>query len=292
MSIFENSIPIVKNPPLSFRIVKWLQSRNVRGSWRLGDLFSKRNLWNKYVRYTINEHSSVDIPIAIRPYTLSYIKNYEKDSIEFVKRILPQYNSNFTLVDCGADIGLMAISLISNCLMINQLVAFEPNKNSYNHLLHNTRLLKIKSIAKNMAVSDFSGNAELKHPSFDSHDHAAFIVPAEDGDIEVASIDSLNVDLGDNIFFKIDVEGAELSVIKGAIESLSKAKNFVILFESHYRQVNRTNIDPTSIISEIIAIKPCKYSIVEMPDAQIDLNKPFYEQHPKKIFNICVYSPS
>jgi FkbM family methyltransferase len=193
-------------------------------------------------------------------------------------------------VDCGADIGLMTSRLISECPNITRAIAFEPNPTSYPFLNNNMQHLKIQAEAKNKAISDFTGTAELHYPDFDSHDHAAFIVPSKTGTINVCSIDDLGLPLGSSILLKIDVEGEEYSVIRGAAKTLSRVKHFVVIFEAHHKQVQRTKIDPITLITYLRKLRPCKSTVVEVTDSEIDLNRPFFEQFVTGIYNICVYS--
>jgi len=82
-------------------------------------------------------------------------------------------------------------------------------------------------------------------------------VPSDDGDFEVTTIDDLELHGESALFLKIDVEGAELSVLEGAKNSMERAENFVVLFEAHPDQVKRTQIDPMEILDFITSIKAC-----------------------------------
>ena len=63
-----------------------------------------------------------------------------------------------------------------------------------------------------------------------SSDHARFLVPG-DGPLEVVTIDSFGV-RGGNVAIKIDVEGGELEVLKGAAETISSARKCVVTVEA------------------------------------------------------------
>lgn len=283
-------LKITKVPPLCFKIAKWLQRRNIRGGFRLENLCRSKGLLDVKIRYALGNNVFIDIPIAERPYDFIDIMNYEYESLKYVSTIISWYNQAFCLLDCGADIGLMSARIVSICPNIKQVIAFEPNQNSYNFLKDNMQLLPVPAEAKNMAVSDFTGKAELQFPDFDSSDHAMFIVPSQNGNIDVSTIDDLCLPDLSYILLKVDVEGEEFPVIRGASNTLLKAKHFVILFEAHYKQVQRTMVDPITIISYLQGLRPCKAEVVERIGAKIDLTRPFFDQFPKKIFNICVYS--
>ena len=290
MNEFSHQLESTNIPPLCFKIVKWLQQKNIRGGYRLEQLCRSKGLFNVKVRYSLGHNNFIDVPIDKRSYSFAEIIDYEHDSIDYVSTIISHYNQPFILLDCGADIGLISARLASACPDINRIIAFEPNQNSYAFLEGNMQLLAAEAEAKNIGVSDFTGKAELQYPNFDASDHAAFIVPSKEGSIDVAKIDDLGLPQGSCILLKVDVEGAEFSVIQGALDTLTQAKHFIILFEAHYKQVERTQVDPTTILSYIRGLSPCTAKVVEHTDTEIDLDKPFFDQFPKEIFNICVHS--
>jgi FkbM family methyltransferase len=276
--------------PVLFRVAKYLQRADIRGGYRLEKIVGNLGWLDVNVRYDLPNGVKIDIPIAERSYDLFDIRAYESASVNGVAPILTMYDADFCLLDCGADIGLMSAKFVSAIPSIKKIVAFEPNKISFRYLENNMTLLGINSQAKNMALSDFSGSAEMTVPDFDSTDHAAFIVPDEHGDFEVCSIDSLDLPNTEGLFLKVDVEGAELSVIRGARETIATTKHVVVLFEAHHKQVARTGIDPVEIINYLNSIKQCETLVMESPGTTIDLDRPFFEQLPRKIFNVCVYS--
>lgn len=281
---------IINDPYLIWKFVRFLQKSKFKGGYWLQKKCKYLGLLNVKVRYRLNNNTFIDIPLYYRSYDLNDIIIYEEKSRKFIIKILSRYNEKFCLLDIGADIGLMSALLSSECSNINQIMAFEPNYNSYNFLKDNLALLNVVSKAENMAISDWSGKAKLILPEFDLTDHAAFIVPNINGEIDVMRIDDLNLPNVDNMLLKIDVEGEELPVIKGAYNTIKKAKNVVIIFEAHYRQVERTKIDPTYILSYLTDIRFFKLNVTEVPTKKINLSKPFFNQFPKNIFNICVYS--
>lgn len=290
MDEFNNQMKIITSLPLSFKFAKWLQRKNVPGGYRLEQICRSTSLWDVKVRYFLRNNVVIDIPYVDYKDTYPNIMEYEKKSINYISGIMSQFDEPFVLIDCGADIGLMTSRLISECPNIKRAIAFEPNPTSYPFLNNNVQLLGIQAEAKMMAISDFTGRAELHFPDFDSHNHAAFIVPSEAGPISVCAIDDLGLPAGSSILLKIDVEGEEYSVIRGATKTLSRVNHFVVIFEAHHEQVQRTKIDPVNLITYLSKLRPCKSTVVEATDSEIDLNRPFFEQFISGIYNICVYS--
>ena len=280
----------VDKAPVSYRFVKSIQRAGVRGGFRLENILRDRGHLDLCVRFELPNNVEIDIPIGERSYDLYDLIHYESDSVKQIASIISSYNQEFCLFDCGADIGLMSAKFVSAFPEIKKVISFEPNPISFQYLERNLELLNIEANAMNMGVSNFKGMAELRAPDFDSHDHAAFVVPCEEGDFEVTTIDDLGLKNDQAIFLKIDVEGAELSVIQGAQNTIATADHVVILFEAHPKQVRRTQIDPTKIIQLANSINKCEIKVMEAPGEKIDLARPFFDQFPEKVYNICLYT--
>ena len=180
------------------------------------------------------------IPIALRSYSQPEVFSYEADSICFVADLIAQQTGAVTLIDCGADIGLISARLIANCPAITRVIAFEPNHGIFPYLKRNIENLPIEGRAYESAVSDFAGKASLQYPTFDRSPHAAFIVPSATGDIDVKTIDTFGLTDIATLLLKIDVEGEELAVARGANQTLARAQDFVVVFEAHPKQTQRT----------------------------------------------------
>jgi len=160
------------------------------------------------------------------------------------------------VIDVGAYIGYY--SLLSIAKKASEVIAIEPNPKNYERLLNHIKRFP-NSIAVNAAVSDESGVAKLYlGPTEVTHS----IINKSGVAIEVACIalDELirkfgvkKVDL-----IKIDVEGAELKVLKGAEKSLGIAKQVVI--DMHF--------SPNSVeYQEIIALLNRKgFTIKQLED--------------------------
>jgi FkbM family methyltransferase len=280
----------VHKEPTPYKIAKYLQRARVRGGHRLENILRDKGDLDVSVRYRLSNSVEIDIPIGERSYDLYDVSHYESDSVKRIVPIISSYNSDFCFLDCGADIGLMSAKFVSASSNIKKVISFEPNQISYLYLERNLKLLNIEAKAFNMGVSNFKGMAELQAPDFDSHDHAAYVVPNDKGDFEVTTIDDIGLNHDKSIFLKIDVEGAELSVIQGALSTLAAAENVIILFEAHPKQVRRTGIDPAKIIELVNSIKSCEVMIMEAPEQKIDLKCPFFDQFSEKVYNICMYS--
>ena len=78
---------------------------------------------------------------------------------------------------------------------------------------------RARPIVRHAAVADFAGRGRMDSPDWDPSDHARYLVPADDGDVDVLRVDDLPVEPGAPVVLKIDVEGGELAVLRGARET-------------------------------------------------------------------------
>lgn len=134
--------------------------------------------------------------------------------------------------DIGANIGFYSIVIGDYFSAVH---AFEPNPKALRRLRENTMLNELNVIANNFALSDKEG---LSHLCVGSNvDPMAYLqeVSAEN----TISVPVLPLDIyikknqiKEKIVAKIDVEGGELNVLQGAIESLREKCFSIIQFES------------------------------------------------------------
>jgi len=165
------------------------------------------------------------------------------------------------LFDCGADIGTFSALVCSKTSRVAQVVAFEPNPDVSEFLEHNLSQLRVPSEAITKAVSCFEGTGRLEFPHYDHSDHGRFLVPG-DGPVEVVTIDGVGVRGGD-VAIKIDVEGGELEVLKGAAGTISAVRNCVISFEGHPRVAQRLKRDPIECLRFLQSLRPFSFVVAE-----------------------------
>jgi FkbM family methyltransferase len=159
---------------------------------------------------------------------------FEKYGIEYIKSKEKLRNSS--IIDCGAFIGDSAY-VFEQELNPKEIICIEPDLRNYKILLENVKLnnLTNKIKALNLAVSDkeTKGNIRLKGLS------ASYIVEAENGEILITTIDNLVFNLLkiSNVgLIKMDIEGHELSALKGAENTIKKFKPVLIISIYHKGQ--------------------------------------------------------
>ena len=150
--------------------------------------------------------------------------------LRFLKHLI---RPGSTVVDVGANAGIYSFHAKRYAAKV---YAFEPNYNFHNLL----RRLGIKVILQDAALSDYTGIGDLTIPSGESEPAHGWgtLEPfdgsvAEKRSVSIRTLDSYNLSPS---FIKIDVEGHEFSVLKGAIETLQRSRpNLIVECEDRHR---------------------------------------------------------
>lgn len=137
-----------------------------------------------------------------------------------------------TVVDVGGHIGTFTLMAAARVGERGKVFSFEPEKSNFASLTKNVELNHLsQATAFNNAVSDNSGHVNF-YLSEDSEGHSLI---KENGPVsavtsaDVVTLDQLplrRVDL-----LKIDAEGSELAVLRGAQKLLRSNPNIVLIIE-------------------------------------------------------------
>jgi len=222
---------------------------------------------------------------------------YEREAIETMAHAIERMPSAPVLVDVGADTGVYSRLLLSRTRRIERLVALEPNPKTYRVLEANLAGLATPCTLLNAAAGEQSGLGTLEAPDYDDAERAMFVRPGPAGNVRLVTVDALLGAQPGCLALKIDVEGAELDVIKGAAESIAAAPRFVVQFEAHALVAKRTGVDPIECLRYIDAIRPVTWAVFEESEARrfggLTLERGFFAQLPDyPIYDIVVESGS
>ncbi len=157
--------------------------------------------------------------------------DYEMPEMRMIRKFL---NKNSVIIDIGANVGWYSLSL-SKYVPHGSIMAFEPMPSIFEHLKKNIELNNIVNIrAQNIGLSDkpgilgfyydpkFSAATSLRnlHENRKKKKIRCRVRRLDDFILRTTS----RIDL-----IKCDVEGAELFVIKGALETLKKTRPVLLL---------------------------------------------------------------
>jgi FkbM family methyltransferase len=192
-----------------------------------------------------------------------YCRNNKDDFVnmtlreeDIVQRFQPKKGDS--VIDIGAHIGHYTIIASKRVGLNGQVVAIEADPNNFEMLNRNIELNKLTNvIALNYAV--YSRPAKIKlYLAGQESGHTIYSTVMSDRaqseekfvDVEANTLDLLLQSNGikqeDVNWIKIDVEGAEYEVLKGATNILSKSKDISLLIEIHNLSLGMNQYKPIS----------------------------------------------
>lgn len=270
-----------------------LQKKEWRGKHRFYKWLSK-NFGHKVITHNI-DNRPFSVPVGEWCFWLEKgPENYYLDEFLPFCRVLNQLNRPFTLFDLGADVGTVSSLVAMQCKNLKNVVAFEPNVKSFEVLTANLANLHQPVSCVKSAVSDFDGLATFHADSERLNDHEGYIDNSGEGDTVVTSLDSWhtkhnNTDyflLEDTIALKIDVEGQEIQLIKGAKTLIKSAEQVVILIEVHPEVLARTQHTPDDLFATAEQFRDFDWTVPLLNNVPVDRSLNFFEQVPKGQYDI------
>ena len=146
------------------------------------------------------------------------------------------FNPNI-VIDIGAHIGTVSVPLAKKY----KVIAFEPNPASLRFLKHNAELNGVFLDARGKGLADVSGRARVLERMGNAG--ANSLVPG--AEVEVSTLDN---EVQEANFIKIDVEGMELNVLEGGKELMARARP-AIYFEINLSALRARGVSLSSLDS-------------------------------------------
>jgi FkbM family methyltransferase len=186
------------------------------------------------------------------------------------------------MLDVGANFGFYSIAIAARLRQHCLIHAFEPNPATFDRLQKNIRLNTSRAVtAHEMGVSDRAGHAAVVEVR--GHSGAAYLGPG--ADVVVTTLDDFcehaHVDRVDLI--KIDAEGAELRILRGAARVLHRCRP-TILLELNAPTLEREHSSPAQVLAHLRAFGYRVYTI--SPKAEI---QPDAGPLPREIMNVICH---
>ena len=246
-------IIVIKSNLLTFIFQKFLAKNDIRRF--------KNNIFYYFFFRIVRNFLSYDLILNIYNFKVFGSINKNKTSYFLLKKcefgdyhelntIKKFSNSNNLLfIDCGSNYGFY--SLYSASLSEkNRIISIEASKNTSDEFTKNLKLNNFNNINFfNNAVSNSSGEKISFYESVNdwessqTHNNFKFNSKTE---VKSIKIDNLIQDyhLDDyTVIIKLDVEGNEINVIKGAMDLIKKSNPLIIIEFSKYIFENLDNID-------------------------------------------------
>ena len=184
------------------------------------------------------------------PFEIMNFDNYESDDAAMIYKLI---EDEYTVFDIGANIGWYSLNIAKKKKNV-QIFSFEPVHTTFENLEKNIQLNNCQEVIKyfNFGFSNEAKDLEFYISNLTSVSSSAInITESEETQKMVCKVITLdefvivnNVKLD---FIKCDVEGAELFVYQGAINTLTKQKP--IVFSEMLRKWSaKYNYHPNDII--------------------------------------------
>lgn len=201
----------------------------------------KRNILEK-VQRNFNKDRSLDVSIRYDNYVFhdknnSLIKRGEKFEPEITECLSFLFNldklrgNNTRFADIGANIGLHTFFTIKHFPDID-ISAFDPSPSSWTYLELSLKYNNVENVTLyKLALSDSNGHSEFYNwgdeSSGDSIKNTGRIQSAQPNIITVDTkkLDDIPIDF---TVYKLDCEGAELSILNGARDTIMRNKPLMV----------------------------------------------------------------
>jgi len=160
----------------------------------------------------------------------------DAEEIEFLSKTIKPGD---TILDIGANIGFYSKILAGLTGPAGKVYCFEPDSVNFSHLLRNTKTIDSKThgtiIPINKAVAETTKTLKLYTSKLLNVDHRTYKVDNFENEISIpaTSIDDF-VSSSGNVkvdFIKMDIQGFELSALKGMVNTLRANPEICILME-------------------------------------------------------------
>ena len=218
--------------------------------WKLIRLLKFQNLKIKFWKnhYFYINHDSFQ--------SMWLMYNYIVDWEEFL--FIHYYlRTNSIVFDIGANMGFYTILMSRSIGELGQIHSFEPDSKNFQRLSQNISINQFKGqfIQNNDAVSQRNGKMKMT-VGFDGENHLVESdFSGNSSTINVVCLDEYCIQKGMTLidFIKIDVEGFELDVLKGALNLLTRKNINVIQLELNRSLINSgtTQQDLISFVEKI-----------------------------------------
>lgn len=242
-----------RNYFISHKLISFLRDINIRGIRKLSVLLPKILLPNpnsvgEHIHKTIHGfklkiNPTIDSGVELSIYETG---TYEKGVLNFINS---QLQNGDCFIDVGANIGLITIFASTKVGEAGKVLAFEANPKTFEILEDNLTLNSIKNVERYSFALGSETNQSFIYDNWQVNRGGASLVVRDEKSnsypVDIKKLDDVLTTSHFPKIIKIDVEGFELEVLKGAKNTILKFKPILIV-EISYNEHN------SHIINELI----------------------------------------
>jgi|AntAceMinimDraft_3_1070362.scaffolds.fasta_scaffold17002_2 FkbM family methyltransferase len=229
---------IIKSNRLSYRLALFIVDGRVPSA--------AHRLLNKPFKFKLINGSKIKLyPKGQISFNI-FTNRFEKIEIEIFQKII---KPGMVVVDAGANIGLYSLIASKLIGIKGKVFSFEPSKETFQRLLDNIELNKLSNITPlNKGLGDKLNEKLILRQDIGNGDAERYLFSGNEApDIKLENINAVNIeeeiilDTLDNSlskmnvkkvdFLKMDTEGFEYYILKGAKQVLRNSPDIIILME-------------------------------------------------------------
>ncbi|AIA31694.1 FkbM family methyltransferase [Leptospirillum ferriphilum] len=174
---------------------------------------------------------------------------HEKTETELIRSHLSEGS---VFIDIGANIGWFTIQAARWVGKTGNVFSFEPRPSTFVHLTKSIEINGLGNVtAFNMALSDEKGTAKLISPEGHKSPGSSYLGSGDGIPVSLVKLDDIIPPLKRLDLIKMDVEGWEPNVIKGATQTIRKLKPIILSEISPWMLRERSGISDYEYISLI-----------------------------------------
>jgi len=171
------------------------------------------------------------------------------------------------VIDGGANTGVYTFVAAQLVGPSGQVLSFEPGSDSFEALRRSREINRWDHVClRSEALADRTGMARLYHHFGQENSYSL----GEQRDVDFEEVPTISLDEAARVeqlpridFIKLDVEGAEELVLRGASSALGRWRP-IVLFEVNQEMIGRLHLDP---IGASKLLESCSYCLFSMSES-------------------------
>jgi FkbM family methyltransferase len=203
-----------------------MKSIKFKGKGRLVNYWVNSITNNDIRTRGVGEQGKIMCDVSVPYEAMVWLEREEQADLEILKKLLKPGD---TFVDCGANIGLWTIFASEQVKKNGKVFSFEPNPHTFKKLQHNINISLCNNVySKEVALGKESGKAYI-NCDFDHNESQISTLKKNIDTVVKVRIEKLDSLLNAKTItgLKIDVEGYELNVLKGAEKIINQNKPWI-----------------------------------------------------------------